>query len=99
MKWRLSGPAHRDLIQIYVQGVERFGFAQVEKYVAELHSAFDRLSLYPNSGRWRYEVEPPTRMIPFRSHLVFYEVAKDEILILRIRHGYEDWWSEDLSYD
>jgi len=99
MKWRLSGPAHRDAIQIYVQGAERFGFAQVEKYLADLHAIFDRLTVYPKSGRLRHEVSPPVRMMPFRAHLIFDEISDDEILILRVRNGHEDWWSEDLFHD
>ena len=99
MRWRLSGPANRDIIQIYTQGVEHFGFAQVEKHLDELNAVFDRIAVYPQLGRLRHEVAPPARMIPFRSHLIFYDIGEEEILILRIRHGFEDWWSESSSGD
>ncbi len=99
MKWRLSGPANRDIIQIYAQGVERFGFAQAEKYMDDLDAAFDRLASYPEAGRLRHEVSPAMRVVPFRSHLIFYDVADSELLILRVRHGPEDWWSEGFIHD
>ncbi len=94
MRWRVSDSADRDLTQLYLQGIERFGFAQAEKYFDDLHAAFDRLAAYPNAGRLRQEVTPPVRMLPFRSHLIFYDIEDDGVVIVRVRHGFEDWWSE-----
>ena len=99
MTWRLSDLADRDLSLVYLQGIERFGFAQAEKYFDELQAALDRLALYPQTGRLRREVEPPVRMLPFRAHLIFYDIEEDGIVIVRIRHGFENWWSENTIHD
>ncbi len=96
MRWRLSESADRDVANIYLQGIERFGITQADKYFDDLHATFDRLGTYPNSGRVRYEVYPAVRMLPFRAHLIFYDVEDDGVLIVRVRHGFEDWWSELL---
>ncbi|PBB64827.1 plasmid stabilization protein ParE [Mesorhizobium sp. WSM4312] len=35
---------------------------------------------------------PPMRIHPFKAHLVVYRIEADgHILIVRIRHGHEDW--------
>ncbi|KIV68650.1 ParE toxin protein [Rhizobium sp. UR51a] len=35
------------------------------------------------------------RIHPFRAHLVVYRVeADDDVLIVRVRHGHEDWGNE-----
>ncbi len=94
MKWRISESADRDVGNIYLQGIERFGLAQADRYFDDFHAAFDRLATYPTLGRLRHEVSPAVRMLPFRAHLIFYDIEDDGILIVRVRHGFEDWWSE-----
>lgn len=35
------------------------------------------------------------RIHPFKAHLVVYRIEEDgDILIVRVRHGHEDWTSE-----
>lgn len=43
-------------------------------------------------ARERHEISPPVRIHPFKAHLVVYRVEDNgDILIIRIRHGHEDW--------
>ncbi|MFT4026671.1 MAG: type II toxin-antitoxin system RelE/ParE family toxin [Novosphingobium sp.] len=43
----------------------------------------------------RHELKPPVRAYRFQSHLVFYDQLPDGgILVLRIRHGREDWLTD-----
>ncbi|MCZ4429781.1 type II toxin-antitoxin system RelE/ParE family toxin [Agrobacterium sp. SOY23] len=38
---------------------------------------------------------PPLRIRRFRAHLVVYRIdANDEVFIVRVRHGHEDWVNE-----
>jgi toxin ParE1/3/4 len=91
MRYRLSQRAEEDLIGIYVSGTRAFGNVQTERYYAGLEQAFDFLSDYPRAARERTEISPPVRVHPCRSHVIIYMVAEDEVLILRVRHGHEDW--------
>ncbi|PST17318.1 type II toxin-antitoxin system RelE/ParE family toxin [Mesorhizobium plurifarium] len=54
-----------------------------------------RLSL-----RERFEISPPMRIHPFRARLVVYRIEEDgDVLIVRVRHGREDWAGDPPSLD
>ena len=92
MAFSLTRSAEQDLIDIYVEGYRRFGEAQAEAYAARLQSAFSLLSDFPESAREREELSPPVRVHPCGVHVIFYLVTDmKDILIVRIRHGREDW--------
>ena len=41
-------------------------------------------------------LHPPVRVHRYQSHLIIYEIAEDDmVLILRVRHGREDWLRTD----
>jgi toxin ParE1/3/4 len=46
-------------------------------------------------ARERSEMNPPARVHPVKSHIVVYLIDDKGPLILRIRHGAEDWQSAD----
>jgi toxin ParE1/3/4 len=90
--YRLTRAAADDLVDIYIQGVILFGQAQADRYHDGLEAAFGFLADYPRSARLRTEIARPVRAYPYKSHLIVYDVAEDDqILILRVRHGHEDW--------
>ena len=46
-------------------------------------------------ARQRRELSPPMRIHPFKAHLLIYRIEEDgDILIVRVRHGHEDWTDE-----
>jgi toxin ParE1/3/4 len=89
--FRLSGKAEEDLVRLYVDGVRLFGVGQAEAYFEGLAGTFDFLAEYPKAARERMEITPPVRIHPYRSHLIVYRLDGPDILILRVRHGREDW--------
>lgn len=89
--YRLSRKAEEDIVQLYVSGARDFGTAQAETYHSGLEQAFSFLAAYPRAARERVEISPPVRVHPYRSHVIVYMIAGDDILILRVRHGHEDW--------
>lgn len=69
-----------------------FGLAQAERYHARLQRAFDLLAANPTMARERSELSPPVRIHPCGSHIILYIVVADsDVLIVRVRHGREDW--------
>lgn len=92
MGFRLSLLAEEDVIRIAEEGIPLFGLEQARKYHQELYAIFGLISLNPRMARERPELSPPLRIHRFRAHLVVYSVdAADEVLIVRVRHGHEDW--------
>ncbi len=98
MAYRLSVKAENDILKAYLEGVRLFGVEQAEKYYADLEHAFEFLSDTPNAARERLEITPPVRVHPYRSHIIIYLIDNDcDILILRVRHGREDWNNDPVQ--
>ena len=91
MGFRLSIAAEEDVIGIAEQGIRLFGPVQARQYHDELF-AIDMIAANPRMARERPELSPPMRIHPFKAHLAVYRIEKDGgILIVRVRHGHEDW--------
>lgn len=92
MGFRLSLATEEDIIAIAEEGVRLFGAAQASRYHDELFSIFVLVAASPRMARERSELSPPMRIHPFEAHLVVYRVEADgDILIVRVRHGHENW--------
>jgi toxin ParE1/3/4 len=81
--YRLSEAADADVESIYHYGCEAFGARQAEIYFARLMYVFDMLAEFPRMGG----------LLQFRceSHMVFYAIEVDGILIQRVFHGRADF--------
>ncbi|RYY26807.1 MAG: type II toxin-antitoxin system RelE/ParE family toxin [Sphingomonadales bacterium] len=91
MTYRISRGASQDLIAIYASSARDFGEAQARQYFFGLESTFKFLADHPRAARERHEIQPPVRAFRYKSHLVIYEIDGNDVVILRIRHGHEDW--------
>lgn len=91
MNYRLSRSAEADVIRLYVSGAQDFGSAQAEAYFAGLEAALGFIAAYPRAARERAEIDPPVRIHRYRSHIIVYRIENAGVLILRVRHGREDW--------
>ena len=84
MIYRLTRQAQSDIKEIYLYTVEYFGEGQAREYLDGLEYSFDLLTDNPNLGRlW----DGKGRRYIYKSHLVYYRLLKDEILITRIRNA------------
>ena len=90
----LSAEARHDLRAIIAYGVENFGHDATRRYVVRLPDVFETIVSFPGIARLRPELGADTRAFPVGSHVVIYEVRADAILILRVRHGREDWLND-----
>ena len=94
MGYRLSKAADEDTTSIAVIGIEEFGLGRARRYHDGLFELFDLLAANPRMARERLEIDPPVRVHPYKSHVVIYKIEGPDILIIRVRHGREDWMSD-----
>jgi len=92
MAYRLTRKAAEDIGRIYVDSAEKFGLKQADAYHDLLANAFRYLAENPRAARIRAELAGDIRIHPVKSHIVIYQIEPSgKILILRVRHGHEDW--------
>ncbi len=88
MKLLLSPEAVRDIAEIFDFSADRWGEAQAERYVRDLHAACDRLTSEPALGHRRGDIPAPWLVHPVASHLIVYRIntTDDRIEVLNILH-------------
>lgn len=96
MAYRLTRKAAEDVRRIWLEGARRFGADQAERYHARLRRSFELLAAQPEMARERPELTPPARVHPCGAHVILYLVEPNgEVLIVRLRHGHEDWQGQE----
>lgn len=88
---RFSEAARADVRAIYREGVEMFGPRQGAAYADGLRRAILRLGSFPRSAPVRPGFRSSIRIMPYRSHIILYEIDAHGVYVLRIRHAHEDW--------
>jgi toxin ParE1/3/4 len=83
---RLSSAAETELEAIDAYSFEQFGDEVAASYMHGFDELFDLLRRYPLAGKDTCELGKGIRSLTHRSHRIFYQVNKDQILIVRILH-------------
>lgn len=95
MNYRFSRLAQTDLQVVYAEGIRLFGPIQAGLYLTGLERAVEFVAQFPQTNRPRETSEGPIRIHRFNAHIIIYQISVDDlVLILRIRHGREDWRAE-----
>ncbi len=74
------------LKEIYLYTHESFGQYQADAYAAGFVSAFELLAKFPKMGQSADEYKQGLRRYRYKSHLVFYSIADDHVLIEFVSH-------------
>ena len=100
---RITGPARRDIGQIYVWTEGCFGSAAARRYEALIHAAITDVAASPDrvGAKERPELGGGIRSWHLRSsrdhtgaqprHLLFYLIEDDWVVILRVLHDSMDF--------
>ncbi len=79
--------AQDDIVGIAGYTLDRWGEAQMGRYVDGLHRRFRQLARLPEVGRVRKDIGSRYRSVVQGSHVIFYRVTAKEIVIVRVLHG------------
>jgi len=86
----LTKEAERDLINIFLFGVEHFGAVQAERYSSLLTAKIESAAANPSFGADYDFVRSGLLRYEATSHAIYYLQTSDGILVLRILHGRMD---------
>jgi len=64
--------------------------AVAARYALAFKQKADALAQFPEMGRARPEIAPDLRSTLVRPYVLFYQIAGDEVHIVRILHGKQD---------
>jgi toxin ParE1/3/4 len=82
--------AERDLIDIFLYGIEHFGPAQAERYLETLNAKIEMAAEHPDFGADYSFVLVGVRRHEAISHAMYYRSTRPGILVLRVLHGRMD---------
>lgn len=83
----LTPRAKDDVVAIAAYTLERWGEAQMVRYVDDLHLRFGQLGHFPETGRRRLDIGRRYRSVVQGSHVIFYRVMAKDVVIVRVLHG------------
>jgi toxin ParE1/3/4 len=95
--YRISKRADADIVEIIVYTTERFGPSQAQRYHAGLERTFQMLAKNSSRGRSAVEIGPNLRLFNYESHVVFYALEPQGVLIVRILHQRMDFERHPMS--
>lgn len=89
-KIEFTHDAERDLIDIFLYGIEHFGLVQAERYANTLNDKIDMAAEHPDFGADYGFVVEGVRRYEAVSHAIYHRPVQSGILVLRILHGRMD---------
>ena len=90
--WRIVETAAVDMQHIAESGMIDFGEHHARKYTVSLLDMFDTLAAMPYLAQERQASSQVVRLIPCGSHNIIYLVEDDDVVILRVLHGLQNWF-------
>ncbi|MFA5948841.1 MAG: type II toxin-antitoxin system RelE/ParE family toxin [Hyphomicrobium sp.] len=85
--FRLSERAEADLVVIFDYTLQAFGAFQAEAYVEGLKRSCGLIVDFPGIGTAADELLPGMRRFRFQSHLIFYSVVNEVVVVRAFVHA------------
>lgn len=94
MVWILTAESIADIDHIAEEGAKQFGFVQSEVYELQLVDMFDTLAANPYMAAERHSAAGSIRLMPIGAHNILYVVEAEDVIILRVLHGLQNWFEQ-----
>jgi len=89
MRYRTTRAADEDLIQAFLDGIQKFDVRQAQRYREALEYVFELIVDTPRLGR-RVHGQDARRSFHHGRHIIIYSIEDDGILIERVFHDAMD---------
>jgi toxin ParE1/3/4 len=95
--YELSAQAERDIEDITLDGIIKFGEYQAHRYQASLYRTFALLADMPTIGRRSERGNRGELRFVHNAHVIYYRIEDDRIVIVALVYGpmIKDIWGED----
>lgn len=90
MQLILTTEAQRDLADILLYTLQRWGEDQQDRYAMALEQGLVLLAENPEIGRSRPELFRGCRSYRVREHILYYVLRDEAVVIIRVLHGRMD---------
>jgi plasmid stabilization system protein ParE len=92
MNLTLLPEAERDIEEIILHSLIRFGPVQAKKYNLGLTRALHKIKLHPKIAPLRRDYKPQSyRVSVYRAHVIIYTSSDDAVTIIRVLDARRDW--------
>ena len=91
MRVEFTPGARRDIEEIWQYSVERFGSARTEAYLRDIQRAAEAIAEDPRRGRPCEDIRAGYRKFSVGSHVLFFRVAAERVIVVRILHRRMDF--------
>jgi len=92
MAWLIVEDAVMDMQHIAEDGILNFGDSHARAYASKLIDMFERLADMPYLAPERQAASMVVRLMPCGAHHITYVVENEDVIILRVLHGLQDWF-------
>ena len=89
-KSRLAPAARDDIRDIRTYSISAFGMSRARDYIEGLRATLHRLGNMPRTGSIEHDLGANIRGTTYRSHRIYYPIAEDGVVIVRILHHSRD---------
>jgi toxin ParE1/3/4 len=89
MMFRYSPRAESDLDDISAWSLKRFGANQTEVYLLGIEQACVEIARNPLRARLHSGLRPGVRRVEYVSHVIFYSIEEDDVVVGRILHKHQ----------
>ena len=98
LRYEFTGRSRKDLEAILEYSYQTWGPTRTRDYLEGMEYRINWLRDNPGAGRLRPEIADNLKSFPQGSHVIYYRVTEEVLLIVRIRHQSADTIStSDLS--
>lgn len=84
--YQVTERAAREIFEIFLFSIERFGVNQAERYEQSLRDCFSLLAENPRLGRRSDSISPGLRRHEHGSHVILYQELADGIHVVGLVH-------------
>ncbi len=86
MGYKLSKRAQAQILDILDFSFTQFGELQAREYYQSFQKSFELLVHHPHLGRSIGHIRKGYFRFEHESHIIFYKIKQDEIMIMRVLH-------------